>query len=829
MQCTRCDATPKRVRLSLAAASYRVKLTALVSKKIESAFAPLLRSLPRLAESSASARAGAPTRLDASPLDEASRMAKAAQAEFDGDFKKRVRREVDAAARNVTAKTKTDLRKKLEEHPDRRVNGIKLADSPRLRPIIEAFSSENVALITGIGPKLAADVQALVVAGLSAGTPHERLAERIRDRMGIAARRAEMIAIDQVGKLDGQLTAQRAQDVGVTHFFWQTSEDDRVRGNPAGKYPDAKPSHYERNGKRYAYADPPKGRNGEPELPGTPVGCRCTQLPDLSTANGAEPAQQQGSTEQAESEADRMVREVEAMLKRQQEEIAKLVAPQEPTEAPSVDVALDDPALEVQAQVLTQQLQESPAEVTETALARYRRWKRRGAQAQPGYRGDELAADCKNPIRGEGGLFEGCAPSGAAAPSTTDVSSPTDGSSARKQRAAARAELAAQATSAARRRAENLRPDEWNGDLREAEDEAEDANYELESAIDDLRDAETDEERAEASDRIERERDRAAVANARARVFREMIENNDTSMDPDADVEEARSEKEGASEGVSRSWPSSYPELDSQTKDQYKAQTDSVDSVEISSDPHQRVEIPFRWREKTIAEGSLGSPVSVEALSHAFAPPDGYTAVVDKVTDTEFSMQYKDKEGNVVGEIVREFRPNGEIHHSFLVLQESAQGTGFADVVNGQALKRYEKLGIKTVTVDAAWVGRYKWATMGFGFDTTGSNVGYNRSTIEEAAEKFFDDNDVDDSTRKVVRSLMDRPWELARFTDGKQYEVDFKSGPDRDDRSQGSFHLGKALLLHDKMPTWAGRLDIDRNNEAYLHALRKLQVEKRS
>ena len=170
------------------------------------------------------------------------------------------------------------------------VVGIDLAGSAKLKPIIAGFIRDNVARITGLSDRLAADVERMVAEALAGGRIHESLADDLQARLGVTESRAALIAVDQVGKLNGQLNAQRQQDLGVTHFYWRTSEDERVRGNPGGKYPRANPSHWARRNLRFAYADPPKGKNGEPELPGTPIRCRCNAEPDLEDLRAREEA-----------------------------------------------------------------------------------------------------------------------------------------------------------------------------------------------------------------------------------------------------------------------------------------------------------------------------------------------------------------------------------------------------------------------------------------------------------------------------------------------------------------------------------------------------------
>jgi len=69
--------------------------------------------------------------------------------------------------------------------------------------------------------------------------------------------------------------------------------------------------------------------------------------------------------------------------------------------------------------------------------------------------------------------------------------------------------------------------------------------------------------------------------------------------------------------------------------------------------------------------------------------------------------------------ISRTFRP-GRAHHDYFFLDKKLQGKGLGNaVLRGQA-NAYTRLGIKTVDLDAAEVGRYVWPTMGFEPDAAG-------------------------------------------------------------------------------------------------------------
>lgn len=68
--------------------------------------------------------------------------------------------------------------------------------------------------------------------------------------------RAIKIARDQLGKLNGSITRKRQKEVGVNIYIWRTALDERVRGNPGGQYPNAKPSHWVMEGKYCSWDNP---------------------------------------------------------------------------------------------------------------------------------------------------------------------------------------------------------------------------------------------------------------------------------------------------------------------------------------------------------------------------------------------------------------------------------------------------------------------------------------------------------------------------------------------------------------------------------------------
>lgn len=139
----------------------------------------------------------------------------------------------------------------------------------RSTEIIAHFARENAALIRSIPEHLHQDVSDLVTRAFRKRMSEDTLAAEFEERFGVAENAARFLARDQIGKLNGQLSAERQQQLGITAYKWRTRRDKRVR-----------PEHRRLEGKRFLYEDPPP--NGSGGLPGEDYGCRCGAEPDLT-------------------------------------------------------------------------------------------------------------------------------------------------------------------------------------------------------------------------------------------------------------------------------------------------------------------------------------------------------------------------------------------------------------------------------------------------------------------------------------------------------------------------------------------------------------------
>jgi len=99
------------------------------------------------------------------------------------------------------------------------------------------------------------------------GIRWEVLEKRLRERSDVSKSRAELIARDQTGKLNGAIQKASQTAAGVTQYKWATAGDERVRE-----------SHDELDGEVFDWNGP-----GAPGIghPGDDFQCRCTPLPIL--------------------------------------------------------------------------------------------------------------------------------------------------------------------------------------------------------------------------------------------------------------------------------------------------------------------------------------------------------------------------------------------------------------------------------------------------------------------------------------------------------------------------------------------------------------------
>jgi len=143
-----------------------------------------------------------------------------------------------------------------------------LTAEPALRDLLRVWEAENMALIKSIPVQYVGQLRGKVTAAVQAGRSLREVTALVRATYDGPKYRAELIARDQIGKLNGSITQARQQSIGVEEYRWRGSLDGREREE-----------HVAREGKTYRWDEPPEDGH-----PGQPIRCRCSAegvLPDL--------------------------------------------------------------------------------------------------------------------------------------------------------------------------------------------------------------------------------------------------------------------------------------------------------------------------------------------------------------------------------------------------------------------------------------------------------------------------------------------------------------------------------------------------------------------
>lgn len=136
----------------------------------------------------------------------------------------------------------------------------------------DVWVQQNIDLIASIDDntmsQIRSEIADAITNNVDTASLTKHLSERIQELSGIEMRRATLIGVDQIGKLNGRLTQYRQQHAGIDEYKWHTAGDVRVRD-----------SHAEREGRVYRWSDPPPDGH-----PGRPIRCRCVALPVIDLA-----------------------------------------------------------------------------------------------------------------------------------------------------------------------------------------------------------------------------------------------------------------------------------------------------------------------------------------------------------------------------------------------------------------------------------------------------------------------------------------------------------------------------------------------------------------
>ena len=122
------------------------------------------------------------------------------------------------------------------------------------------------------------------VSGMSEGKSINDISKEIKERYGVTKSRARTIARTEVGKLNGNLTKVRNQELGIKTYTWVTANDgERVRPSHRELHNllcrwDNDRVYSDDNGKSW------KRRSGKMFIgkPGDDINCRCTSRANVN-------------------------------------------------------------------------------------------------------------------------------------------------------------------------------------------------------------------------------------------------------------------------------------------------------------------------------------------------------------------------------------------------------------------------------------------------------------------------------------------------------------------------------------------------------------------
>lgn len=151
----------------------------------------------------------------------------------------------------------------------------------------DIFLENNLRLIGSIPAQDLNAVADVFKEAANAGRSVSDIAQQLEHKFKVSRVRAQLIANDQTLKLNAAINKERQIRAGITKYVWTTARDEKVRGNPLGKYPLPRlgvgPDHWRLDGTVQLWIAPPivDTRTLRRAHPGEDIQCRCLAYPIL--------------------------------------------------------------------------------------------------------------------------------------------------------------------------------------------------------------------------------------------------------------------------------------------------------------------------------------------------------------------------------------------------------------------------------------------------------------------------------------------------------------------------------------------------------------------
>lgn len=139
------------------------------------------------------------------------------------------------------------------------VNVSPIIAASDLRQLVEGSIRRSASLIRGLDDDLRRAIEREVWDAWQQRRSARALTRALQNALGFAASRAELIGVDQINKLAGEVDQLRFRQAGLDSYVWVTRGDDRVR-----------PTHAANDGRTFRWDRPPSTGH-----PGSEIRCRC--------------------------------------------------------------------------------------------------------------------------------------------------------------------------------------------------------------------------------------------------------------------------------------------------------------------------------------------------------------------------------------------------------------------------------------------------------------------------------------------------------------------------------------------------------------------------
>ena len=154
--------------------------------------------------------------------------------------------------------------------PVDRMLGVDIAPTAADAAVLVERTREGLDLIKRIEREQLEGYERWLSEAVREGRRWESIQSDLVERYGTDKRHAEVIARDQVGKINGKIAERTQAAAGIGLYVWRATSDSRTRD-----------SHRAVDGYVWSWSSPPPGTGpyGEPAHPGQAIQCRCGAEP----------------------------------------------------------------------------------------------------------------------------------------------------------------------------------------------------------------------------------------------------------------------------------------------------------------------------------------------------------------------------------------------------------------------------------------------------------------------------------------------------------------------------------------------------------------------